>query len=259
VPAGGRTAVTGRPIRLRLGHLYPREMSIYGDRGNILSLLDRSRRRGIEVEVVEIGRGTGEMADLDLIFMGGGQDLDQDLVARDLSQEKRGPITDAVESGAVMLGVCGGYQLLGSHYVAVSGRELPGLGLLDIHTDAGARRSIGNVLVETVGLGLDPPTLVGFENHAGRTHLGPGVEPLGRCLVGGGNNGQDGGEGARRGTVFGTYVHGSLLPKNPHLADHLLSVALARRHPGAELAPLEAPEEMAAHNAMARRIRREGS
>ena len=244
--------------RLRLGHLYPHEMSIYGDRGNILSLLDRSRRRGIDMEVVEIGRGPDRVGDIDIFFIGGGQDLDQDLVATDLSGPKREAVVGAIGGGAVLLAVCGGYQFLGSHYTTVDGTRLPGLGLVDLRTEAGQGRSIGNVLVETQGLPIDPPTLVGFENHAGRTFLGEGLQPLGRCLVGSGNNGLDAQEGVIAGTVIGTYLHGSLLPKNPHLTDWLLQTALRRRHRDAELAPLPADEEMAAHRAMAERIRREG-
>ena len=246
------------PTRIRLGHLYPREMSIYGDRGNIISLQDRSRRRGIVLEVVEIGRDTQEIEDIDIFFMGGGQDLDQDLVASDLAGPKREAVRKAIDGGAALLAVCGGYQFLGSHYTTVDGTRLPGLGLVDLRTEAGQTRAIGNVLVDASGLGLEPPTLVGFENHAGRTFLGDGLAPLGRCLVGRGNNGDDGFEGVAAGTVIGTYLHGSLLPKNPHLTDHLLRVALAHRDPGAELQALAADEEMAAHNAIAARVRREG-
>ncbi|MEA2683875.1 MAG: hypothetical protein QOK05_2203 [Chloroflexota bacterium] len=243
---------------LRLGHLYPREMSIYGDRGNIISLRDRSRRRGIALEVVEIGRDTSDVSDIDIFFMGGGQDQDQDLVAADLAGPKREAVKAAIDGGAALLAVCGGYQFLGSHYTTVDGTRLPGLGLVDLRTEAGSERAIGNVLIETSGLGLDPPTLVGFENHAGRTFLGDGIRPLGRCVVGRGNNGDDGDEGVVAGTVFGTYLHGSLLPKNPHLTDHLLQMALSHRQPGATLEALAADEEMAAHHAMARRVRREG-
>ncbi|GAC1583626.1 MAG: glutamine amidotransferase [Candidatus Dormibacteria bacterium] len=245
-------------LAIRLGHLYPREMSIYGDRGNIIALADRSRRRGIELEVVEIGRGTDSVEGVDIFFMGGGQDQDQDLVASDLAGAKREAVKRAIDGGAALLAVCGGYQFLGSHYTTVDGTRLPGLGLVDLRTEAGANRNIGNVLVDASGLGLDPPTLVGFENHAGRTFLGPGLAPLGRCIVGQGNNGDDGVEGVVAGTVIGTYLHGSLLPKNPHLTDHLLALALRHREPGAELAPLAADEELAAHHAMADRIRREG-
>ena len=170
-------------------------MSIYGDRGNVLSLLDRSRRRAIELEVVEVGRGPAEINGIDIFFIGGGQDLDQDLVARDLAGDKRAQLVEAIAGGAVLLAVCGGYQFLGSHYTTVDGTNLPGLGLIDLRTEAGEKRAIGNVIVETNGIGLKPTTLVGFENHAGRTYLGPGLRPLGRCLVGRGNNGDDGDEG----------------------------------------------------------------
>ena len=245
--------------RIRLGHLYPREMSIYGDRGNIIALSDRSRRRGIELEVVEIGRGRDDVDDIDIFFMGGGQDQDQDLVAADLAGAKRDAVKQAISGGAALLAVCGGYQFLGSHYTTVDGTRLPGLGLVDLRTEAGSTRNIGNVLIDASALGLDPPTLVGFENHAGRTFLGPGLSPLGTCLVGNGNNGDDGVEGVVTGTVIGTYLHGSLLPKNPHLTDHLLGLALRHRDPTATLAPLAADEELAAHRSMAERIRREGA
>jgi CobQ-like glutamine amidotransferase family enzyme len=239
--------------QLRLGHLYPREMSIYGDRGNIISLAHRARARGIDLEVVEIGRGPADVSGVDIFFFGGGQDLDQDLVARDLSLDKRRAVSEAVAGGAAFLAVCGGYQMLGSHYVAVDGRHIPGLGLLDLHTEAGSARSIGNVVIETE-LPIEPKTIVGFENHAGRTYLGEGLRPLGRCLVGGGNNGADRAEGVVAERVIGTYLHGSLLPKNPHLTDHLLGLALEHRHPGEVLPTLPATVEMAAHRAMAERI-----
>lgn len=243
--------------KIRLGHLYPREMSIYGDRGNIMALTHRAAGRGIELQVVEIGRGPANLDDVDMFFFGGGQDLDQDLVARDLTEDKREAVAEAVAGGAAMLAVCGGYQMLGSHYVAVDGRKIPGLGLLDLHTEAGSARSIGNVVIET-NLPIEPTTIVGFENHAGRTFLGEGLQPLGRCLVGGGNNGGDGVEGVVAERVVGTYLHGSLLPKNPHVTDHLLGIALARRYPGLTLDPLPATAEMAAHRAMAGRILAEG-
>jgi CobQ-like glutamine amidotransferase family enzyme len=246
-------------IDLRIGQLYPREMSIYGDRGNIMSLVYRARARDITVAVSEIGRGPAELAAIDLFFIGGGQDQDQDLVARDLTEAKGEALAGAVAQGAALLAVCGGYQLLGSSYTTAQGKRLPGLGLLDMHTEAGDRRMIGNVLVDITALGLETTTLVGFENHAGRTFLGPGLKPLGGCVVGGGNNGVDGAEGVRAGSIIGTYVHGSLLPKNPHLTDHLLRLALRRRHQGYELPQLAADEEMAAHRAMAYRVRREGA
>jgi CobQ-like glutamine amidotransferase family enzyme len=234
-------------------------MSIYGDRGNIIALKYRAEQRGIEFEVVEVERGASDLSDVDILFLGGGQDQDQDLVARDLAVEKKGALEEAIAGGAAFLAVCGGYQLLGSHYTAVNGKQLLGLGLLDLRTEAGDRRMIGNVVLESPGLGLTPSTIVGFENHAGKTFLGPGLEPLGRCVVGSGNNGGDGYEGVRAGSVIGTYVHGSLLPKNPHLTDHILELGLRRRHGDAELRPLDATEELRAHAVMVARVKREGA
>jgi CobQ-like glutamine amidotransferase family enzyme len=251
--------VTQARRRLRLAQLYPLEMSIYGDRGNILALKYRAEQRGVDVEVVEVGRGRVDLGGVDIFFLGGGQDLDQELVARDLVEHKRAPVAEAVAAGAVFLAVCGGYQLLGSHYTAVNGKRLEGIGLLDLHTEAGERRMIGNVVLDAAPLGLDPTTIVGFENHAGRTFLGEGLNPLGRCMVGSGNNGDDGNEGVCAGTIVGTYVHGSLLPKNPQLTDHLLRLGLRRLDPAAELEPLDATAELRAHHAMTTRILREGA
>jgi len=153
----------------------------------------------------------------------------------------------------VVLAVCGGYQLLGEYYVTADGKKLPGLGLVDLHTVPGPKRNIGNIVIQTSGLGLQPPTLVGFENHSGKTYLGPGLTPLGRVLRGAGNNGDDGTEGVAAGNVFGTYLHGSLLPKNPHLADLLLDRALRRRG-SARLEPLDDAVEMSAHEAIRARV-----
>ncbi len=143
--------------------------------------------------------------------------------------------------------------MLGEYYVTADGKKLPGLGLVDLHTVPGARRNIGNIVIETSGLGLTPPTLVGFENHSGKTYLGPGLQPLGRVLRGAGNNGEDGFEGVASGNVFGTYLHGSLLPKNPHLADLLLSRALRRRG-FSRLEPLDDSVEMSAHRSVRERV-----
>jgi CobQ-like glutamine amidotransferase family enzyme len=235
---------------LRIAHLYPEEMNIYGDRGNILTLSKRASWRGIPIEVRPIGRGPSpDLSDIDLIFWGGGQDRDQELVFKDAAAHKVGAIRDAIKAGSVVLAVCGGYQLLGEYYVTADGKKLPGLELVPLHTVPGSRRNIGNIVIETAGLGLDPPTLVGFENHSGKTYLGPGLQPLGRVLRGAGNNGEDGFEGVVQGNVFGTYLHGSLLPKNPHFADLLIKRALVRQ--GLEhLAPLPAVEELAAHQSV---------
>src|SRR6202023_484994 len=239
---------------LRIAHLYADEMNIYGDRGNILTLTRRAEWRGIPVEVRAIGRGPApDLSDIDLIFWGGGQDRDQELVFTDAARYKVQAIRTAIDGGAVVLAVCGGYQLLGEYYVTADGKQLPGLGLVDLHTVPGSRRNIGNIVIETSALGLDPPTLVGFENHSGKTYLGAGLQPLGRVLRGAGNNGEDGTEGVASGNVFGTYLHGSLLPKNPHLADLLLSRALRRRGV-ARLYPLDDAVEMSAHRAVRERV-----
>src|SRR5437763_3157368 len=239
---------------LRIAHLYADEMNIYGDRGNILTLQKRAQWRGIPVEVRAIGRGPApDLSDIDLIFWGGGQDRDQELVFTDAAAHKVQAIRAAIDGGAVVLAVCGGYQLLGEYYVTAEGKQLPGLGLVDLHTVPGARRNIGNIVIETRDLGLQPATLVGFENHSGKTYLGAGLRPLGRVVRGAGNNGDDATEGGSAGNVFGTYLHGSLPPKNPHLADFLLRRALQRRGP-VRFEALDDTMEMAAHNAVRERI-----
>jgi len=229
-------------------------MNIYGDRGNILTLQKRAEWRGIPVEVRTIGRGPApDLSDIDLIFWGGGQDRDQELVFKDAVAHKVDAIRRAIDGGAVVLAVCGGYQLLGEFYVTADGKKLPGLALVDLHTVPGSRRNIGNIIIETSLPGLDPPTLVGFENHSGKTYLGGGLQPLGRVLRGAGNNGEDRSEGVTSGNVFGTYLHGSLLPKNPHFADLLIQRALSRRG-GGTLAPLAATEELQAHQFVSERL-----
>ncbi|MDQ6713308.1 MAG: glutamine amidotransferase [Candidatus Dormibacteraeota bacterium] len=239
---------------LRIAHLYADEMNIYGDRGNILTLTKRAEWRGISVSVAAVGRGPApDLSGTDLIFWGGGQDRDQELVFKDAAEHKVEAIRQAIDGGSVVLAVCGGYQLLGEYYVTADGKQLPGLGLVDLHTVPGSRRNIGNIVIETTGLGLEPATLVGFENHSGKTYLGPGLQPLGRVLRGAGNNGDDGYEGVVRGNVFGTYLHGSLLPKNPHFADLLIGRALRRQ--GVErLAGLAATEELEAHHSVSDRV-----
>lgn len=244
-------AVLGGVVRLVVGWLYPDQMNIYGDRGNITILAGRARARGVEVDVRRIGTGPADgVDDAQLLFVGGGQDRDQELVFQDLVDHKAERLRAAVDRGAVVLAVCGGYQLLGHHYLTGEGRRLPGLGLLDAHTEAGATRCIGDIVLDAdPALGLEPRTLVGFENHSGRTFLGPGARPLGTVRAGWGNNGEDRTEGAICGdTLFGTYVHGSLLPKNPQLADFLLERAL-----GAPLPPLHDELELAAHRRMVER------
>ena len=242
-------SILGVVSKFVIGWLYPDLMNIYGDRGNVVSLARRAEWRGFEVEILELGKGAGDrMEDVDIFFFGGGQDREQELVYDDLLESKALPLGRALAGGAAMLAVCGGYQLLGHHYETAAGERLAGLGLIDLHTVAGKDRCIGNVVVDAADLGLRPATLVGFENHSGRTRLGPGLRPLGRVVRGFGNNGEDHGEGVVWNRVIGTYLHGSLLPKNPHLADWLIGRALERRGGGvATLAPLDDILELEAH------------
>jgi CobQ-like glutamine amidotransferase family enzyme len=244
---------------LRLVHLYPDLMSVYGDRGNVLTLRRRAEWRGIDVEVRELSLDdTLNPDDVDLVFFGGGQDREQAVVSPDFLRQKGEAVRQAVEAGAALLSVCGGYQLLGKSYTTVDGQELPGAGLFDVRSVPGAKRHIGNVLIDT-DLDGQRRTLVGFENHSGRTYLGPSMQPLGRTLVGAGNNGEDGTEGAIYKTAIGCYLHGSLLPKNPWLADRLLAQALRHRHGSApSLAPLDDRFEDEAHRAVEARIRGAG-
>ncbi len=232
---------------LRLLALYPEQMNIYADRGNMIFLRRRCEWRGIGFELAAAGPGEGfDPGAHELIYIGGGQDRDQAMVARDMVESKREALSDAVEDGAVLLAVCGGYQLLGHSY-QLGEERLPGLGLADLETvrEPGPRL-IGNVVIEA-DLGDGPELIAGFENHGGRTYL-HGAEPLGRVVRGHGNNGQDGHEGVRRLNMFGTYLHGPLLPKNAWLADRLIGLALARSSGSVpELEPLDDDLETAAH------------
>jgi CobQ-like glutamine amidotransferase family enzyme len=246
-------------MRIRVGHLYPDYLNIYADRGNIAVLARRAALRGHELEVAAIGIGD-VLAPVahDLLYIGGGQDREQALVAGDLAA--KGPaLVEAVAAGAALLAVCGGYQLLGRSYRERSGAELPGAGLFPLATIASERRMIGDILLECE---LEPGarrTLAGFENHAGRTYLDAGAEPLGRVVFGFGNSGADGFEGCRVGRALGTYLHGPLLPRNPWLADWLLAQALARTSGELpELAPLEDGLEGRAHAVSAGRAKARG-
>jgi lipid II isoglutaminyl synthase (glutamine-hydrolysing) len=230
---------------LRLGHLYPSLMNIYGDRGNIVCLQRRCRLRGINLEVAPLEVGDVlRPEDFDLLFMGGAQDREQTLVCSDLAATK-GALREAVDDGVVFLGVCGGYQLSGRFYRGASGEEMRGAGVFDLYTlhpGAKARRLIGNVSAEWEG-----GSLAGFENHGGRTYLGAGAEPLARVVHGYGNDGESGFEGARYKSAFGSYLHGPILPKNPAVADKLLGLALQRRYGDGTLAPLDDALEQMAH------------
>ena len=235
-------------MELRVLSLYPDQMNIYADRGNILFLQRRCEWRGIGF--VHSGAGPGEPVDPgahDLFYIGGGQDRDQRVVAADMVASKREALAAAADDGAVLLAVCGGYQLLGHSY-QMGDDELPGLGLADLTTvREPGERLIGNVTIEA-DLGTGPCLIAGFENHGGRTYLGDDAQPLGKVVSGHGNNGRDGFEGVKRGNVIGTYLHGPLLPKNAWLADHLIALALERRYgTRTKLEPLDDEFEAAAH------------
>jgi len=234
-------------VDLRICHLYPDLMSIYGDRGNVIALTQRARWRGIEVEARP--HRAGERLDpdrADLYFFGGGQDQGQDVVSKDLAGPNGDALRRSIAGGAAVLSVCGGYQLLGREYVPEKAPAIPGLGVLDVTTRAGKVRFVGNLLAEA-----EHGMLIGFENHSGRTYLGPAAKPLAQVVVGHGNNGEDRTEGALQGRIVGTYCHGSVLPKNPWLADLLLLWALERRHGPVRLAPLDDADELAAQRSAA--------
>jgi len=245
---------------LTIHHLYADMMNLYGDRGNVISIKKRCEWRGIPVEVVDVGLGERiRPTGCDIFLFGGGQDREQALLADDLSGSKGADLRAVVEDGGVVLGVCGGYQLMGHSYETPEGEKLPGVGIFDLHTEPrkpNEARLIGNVLVRVrapEGESDEVREIVGFENHGGRTRLGD-TEPLGDVVVGYGNNGEDGGEGARRLNAYGTYLHGSLLPKNPWLTDQLILSALRRSDDNFELEPLDDMVENRAFESMSSRI-----
>ena len=245
--------------KIVVGHLFPDYLNIYADRGNMAVLESRAAWRGHQLEVLPLGAKVEIRPGVhDLFYVGGGQDREQELIAPALA-EMGEALRAAVAGGAAALAVCGGYQLFGRFYRDQSGDELPGAGLLPLHTIAGERRMIGDVLLECELVPGQLRSLAGFENHAGRTYLDEGAEPLGRVLAGFGNDGQSGYEGCRAGRVIGTYLHGPLLPRNPWLADWLLAQALAHRTGEAsQLDPLEDELEGEAHAVSADRARSRG-
>lgn len=213
-------------LKISIAHLYPKLLNLYGDLGNIITLTKRCQWRGIEVDFEEIGIGD-EIKEHDFYFIGGGQDKQQQEVAGELYKHKDFLHLER-DNSAVFLGICGGYQLFGHYYQPFEGDKLIGISLMDAFTTAGKKRFIGNVTVETDF--LEPSSLVGFENHSGLTYLQGDTKPIGRVVVGNGNNGEDKTAGGRYKNVFGTYLHGSLLPKNPHFADYLIELALEKRY-----------------------------
>ena len=247
-------------MRIRVGHLYPEYLNIYADRGNIAVLAKRAELRGHRLEVEAIGLGDElRPDDHDLLYVGGGQDREQALIAPDLAA-KGAPIGEAVSGGAALLAVCGGYQLLGRGYRGRDGSVMPGVGLFPHETVAGTTRMIGDVLLECELVPGERHTLAGFENHAGRTLLDPGAAPLGRVVHGFGNDGESGFEGCRVARAIGTYLHGPLLPRNPWLGDWLIAQALA--HATGSEPPIfpVLPDELAdeAHRVAAQRARARG-
>ncbi|MFN2470071.1 MAG: type 1 glutamine amidotransferase [Gaiellaceae bacterium] len=246
-------------MRISVGHLYPDYLNIYADRGNIAVLERRAGWRGIELNVEAIGAGDVlRPGEHDLLYVGGGQDREQALIAPDLAS-RGAALREAVAGGVAVLAVCGGYQLLGRLYRGRAGEKLPGAGVFPLETVAGERRMIGDVLLECELDAGERQTLAGFENHAGRTRLDEGAQSLGRVLAGFGNDGESGAEGCRVGNALGTYLHGPLLPRNPWLADWLLARAL--KHAGGTaivLAPLPDELEQRAHAVAADRARSRG-
>lgn len=238
-------------MRLTIGWLYPSRMNIYGDRGNVIALERRAEWRGIDVRTLYIDVGDPIPDDIDVYFFGGGQDQEQQTVSRDLAGAKGSVVRRAIDQGASLLAVCGGYQLLGHEYRPHDAEALAGIGLFDVETVAGPERFIGNVVVDSQW-----GELVGFENHSGLTFLRGDAQPMGRVRVGRGNNGQDGGEGVIYKHAVGCYLHGSLLPKNPVLTDWLIASSLERRGEALPPGDINDEIEMVAHaSAVERAIR----
>ncbi len=239
---------------LRICHLYPDLLNLYGDRGNIICLRRRLEWRGLGAEITEAPAASKvDFQNFDLIFIGGGQDFEQEVLLSDLRAGKGNDLKAAIHDGKTVLAICGGYQMLGSYYETWDGVRCDFISAIDFYTVGSKERMIGNFAFECAPES-GGSTVVGFENHSGKTHLGSGVKPLGSVLVGGGNNGEDGGEGVRYLNVFGTYSHGPVLPKNPEFCDHLIRTAFSARFPEMELAPINDDAERAAHDAMLNRI-----
>jgi len=216
-------------LKISICHLYPDLLNIYGDMGNILALKNRLEWRDIEVEITNVtAGGRVNYKKHDIYFIGGGQDREQTLASLELQKNKDAIQKAAFDNNAVFLAICGGYQLLGHYYQPYNGDKLSGIELLDIYTEASEKRFIGNVTAKANF--LKDKTIVGFENHSGLTYLNEGAEPFVKVKIGNGNNGKDKTEGARFKNVFGTYLHGPLLPKNPAFCDYLISLALKKRY-----------------------------
>ena len=241
-------------MELKICHMYPDVLNLYGDRGNMICLRQRLAWRGIEAQITRLPIGSeARLSDFDLVFIGGGQDFEQQVLLEDLHRGKDREIRAAIEDGIPFLTICGGYQMLGHYYETYDGKRCDFIGAVDLYTVGSKTRMIGNYKFRC-GEASGGSLVVGFENHSGKTWLGSGVQPLGTVLAGFGNNGEDKTEGVRYRNVFGTYSHGPLLPKNPELCDRILLTALERKYGKAELSPLDDAAEQAAHDEVAGRI-----
>ena len=241
-------------MELKICHLYPDVLNLYGDGGNILCMQKRLLWRGIGAEVTRMGLGSSDsLAGCDIVFIGGGQDFEQQVLLADLHRGRADEIRAAANDGVVFLTICGGYQMLGHYYETFDGKRCDFIGLLDLCTIGAKQRMIGNYKFRCTP-SAGGSVVVGFENHSGRTMLGAGLEPLGTVLAGYGNNGEDKTEGAHWKNVFGSYSHGPMLPKNPAFCDMLLSTALERKYGRAELERLSDAAETAAHDEMCAKL-----
>ncbi|MDY4487705.1 MAG: glutamine amidotransferase [Candidatus Limivicinus sp.] len=241
-------------MELKICHMYPDVLNLYGDRGNVMCMTRRLQWRGIETSVTKLPIGAGKsLSGFDLVFIGGGQDFEQQVLLEDLHRGKDREIISAIEDGVTFLTICGGFQMLGSYYETYDGKRCDFIGALDLCTIGSKTRMIGNYKFRC-GPDAGGSVVVGFENHSGKTRLGSGVKPLGTVLAGFGNNGEDKTEGVHYKNVFGTYSHGPLLPKNPEFCDFLLKTALARKYGRAELAPLDDKAELFAHDEMCAKL-----
>jgi hypothetical protein len=241
-------------MKLHICHLYYDILNLYGDNGNIRTMQKRLAWRGIDSQITQLSFGEVNRQDrYDIIFIGGGQDFEQEILVKDLFQYKADWLKEEIEKGTVILGICGGYQMLGKYYEAADGTKVDFLGGIDVYTTASDKRMIGNFIYEHESDAGETYRIVGFENHNGQTWLGESVKPLGKIIKGYGNNGEDGTEGARYKNVFATYSHGPLLPKNARIADELLEIAYQRKY-GEKLPPLEHAMEDAAMEDAIRQI-----
>lgn len=241
-------------MELKICHMYPDVLNLYGDGGNIICMKKRLNWRGIEASVTKLPIGErASLADFDIVFIGGGQDFEQEVLLDDLHRGKDREIISAIDDGVVFLTICGGYQMMGSYYETYDGKRCDFIGAVDLCTVGSKQRMIGNYKFRCVD-DAGGSVVVGFENHSGKTYLGAGAKPLGQVLAGFGNNGEDGTEGVRHKNLFGCYCHGPMLPKNPAFCDMLLQTALERRYGAVTLDPLDDRAELAAHDEMCAKL-----